>query len=373
MGRVCRADRLASRCSATSSSEPWVDQLRTQCTGHRALRRTHAHRAERPRRLQVHRRGADRRAGRRGRPRGVVSPCTSRTAIRRQTTSSSPRPPRATGGWCRSRGSIRTRSPLPEAERCLAAGAVGIKLHPRAEDFPLDTPELERRVRARRRARATGPGPRRPGHPGARPARGRDLRAPPQPAPDPGPLRDLRSVLALARGARPSEPVLRHRVVVARRPAHAVRARPAAGRSCCAATRPTARPLFRPTCTCATRSRSGSARISCGSRSADRRRASWPAGAARRRPGRRARAALARDPLLDRIHTFLVSSIGQSFNGVDPEESVQLAQLSCDVARGRPTGRRAHDGPEAARDEGGLGGCRAWRRGAPRASLPGCR
>ena len=33
--------------------------------------------------------------------------------------------------------------PLAEAERCLDAGAAGIKLHPRAEDFPLDTPELE--------------------------------------------------------------------------------------------------------------------------------------------------------------------------------------------------------------------------------------
>jgi len=33
--------------------------------------------------------------------------------------------------------------PLGEAQRCLDAGAAGIKLHPRAEDFPLDTPELE--------------------------------------------------------------------------------------------------------------------------------------------------------------------------------------------------------------------------------------
>ncbi len=33
--------------------------------------------------------------------------------------------------------------PLAEAQRCLDAGAAGIKLHPRAEDFPLDTPELE--------------------------------------------------------------------------------------------------------------------------------------------------------------------------------------------------------------------------------------
>ncbi len=33
--------------------------------------------------------------------------------------------------------------PLAEAQRCLAAGAAGIKLHPRAEDFDLDTEELD--------------------------------------------------------------------------------------------------------------------------------------------------------------------------------------------------------------------------------------
>ena len=33
--------------------------------------------------------------------------------------------------------------PLAEAERCLAAGAAGIKFHPRAESFDLDTPELD--------------------------------------------------------------------------------------------------------------------------------------------------------------------------------------------------------------------------------------
>jgi uncharacterized protein len=32
--------------------------------------------------------------------------------------------------------------PVPEAERCLAAGARGIKLHPRAEQFTLDHPEV---------------------------------------------------------------------------------------------------------------------------------------------------------------------------------------------------------------------------------------
>jgi uncharacterized protein len=33
--------------------------------------------------------------------------------------------------------------PLPEAERALERGARGIKLHPRAEQFPLDTPQLQ--------------------------------------------------------------------------------------------------------------------------------------------------------------------------------------------------------------------------------------
>jgi predicted TIM-barrel fold metal-dependent hydrolase len=33
--------------------------------------------------------------------------------------------------------------PLGEAQRCLDAGAAGIKLHPRAEDFPLASPDLE--------------------------------------------------------------------------------------------------------------------------------------------------------------------------------------------------------------------------------------
>ncbi len=33
--------------------------------------------------------------------------------------------------------------PLAETERCLAAGAAGIKLHPRAESFDLNTPELD--------------------------------------------------------------------------------------------------------------------------------------------------------------------------------------------------------------------------------------
>jgi hypothetical protein len=36
-----------------------------------------------------------------------------------------------------------TEDPLTEGERCLAAGARGIKLHPRAQDFGFDGPEME--------------------------------------------------------------------------------------------------------------------------------------------------------------------------------------------------------------------------------------
>ncbi len=114
--------------------------------------------------------------------------------------------------------------PLAEARRCLDAGARGIKLHPRAEGFNLDHPALAGRVRARRRAPHPDPLPRRARDPGARPPRRRGLRAPPRAAPDPRPRRHLGPVLDLARGARPPEPALRHRLVVAERHPGAVRA-----------------------------------------------------------------------------------------------------------------------------------------------------
>ena len=37
-------------------------------------------------------------------------------------------------------------APVPEAERCLGRGAQGIKLHPRAEAFTLDHPEVRKIV-----------------------------------------------------------------------------------------------------------------------------------------------------------------------------------------------------------------------------------
>jgi predicted TIM-barrel fold metal-dependent hydrolase len=45
---------------------------------------------------------------------------------------------------------------------------------------------------------------------------------------------------------------------------------------------------------------------------------------------------LSRDPLLERVHSFLVSAIGQMFNGFAAKESLALARLSCDVGDDAP-------------------------------------
>lgn len=40
---------------------------------------------------------------------------------------------------------------------------------------------------------------------------------------------------------------------------------------------------------------------------------------------------LARDPLLDRVYSFLMSALGQMFHGVEPAETLALVRLACDV------------------------------------------
>jgi uncharacterized protein len=45
---------------------------------------------------------------------------------------------------------------------------------------------------------------------------------------------------------------------------------------------------------------------------------------------------LSRDPLLERVYSFLISAIGQMFNGVDPVETLALARLGCDVGGDAP-------------------------------------
>jgi uncharacterized protein len=47
---------------------------------------------------------------------------------------------------------------------------------------------------------------------------------------------------------------------------------------------------------------------------------------------------LSRDPLLERVYSFLLAAIGQMFNGVDAHESLALARLACDVGPGVPHG-----------------------------------
>jgi uncharacterized protein len=45
------------------------------------------------------------------------------------------------------------------------------------------------------------------------------------------------------------------------------------------------------------------------------------------------------DPLLDRVHTFLVSSLGQMFNGLPADETLALAALACEVGDDAPQAR----------------------------------
>jgi hypothetical protein len=45
---------------------------------------------------------------------------------------------------------------------------------------------------------------------------------------------------------------------------------------------------------------------------------------------------LSRDPLLERVYSFLLSAIGQMFAGVDPMETLALARLACDVGDEAP-------------------------------------
>jgi predicted TIM-barrel fold metal-dependent hydrolase len=45
---------------------------------------------------------------------------------------------------------------------------------------------------------------------------------------------------------------------------------------------------------------------------------------------------LPRDPLLDRVYSFLMSALGQMFQGVEPTETLALVRLACDVGEEAP-------------------------------------
>jgi hypothetical protein len=47
-------------------------------------------------------------------------------------------------------------------------------------------------------------------------------------------------------------------------------------------------------------------------------------------------AGIPRDPLLDRVYSFLMSALGQMFNGVEPAETLALVRLACDVGDDAP-------------------------------------
>ena len=111
--------------------------------------------------------------------------------------------------------------PVAEGERSLDAGAKGLKLHPRAEEFAMDEPGVEPIVALAQERKVplivhAGRGI---------PALGRHVvelcRQPPRGQRDPRPRRDLRPGLDLARRARAPQPLLRHLVVERRRPARA--------------------------------------------------------------------------------------------------------------------------------------------------------
>ena len=110
--------------------------------------------------------------------------------------------------------------PLGEAERCLALGARGIKLHPRAQAFRVDDPLARGRVRAGRRAPAAGADPRRARSAAGHAARARPRRrAAPQRLADPGARGDRGPGRHRRAGAERREHLLRQLHLVAARPA----------------------------------------------------------------------------------------------------------------------------------------------------------
>jgi uncharacterized protein len=220
--------------------------------------------------------------------------------------------------------------PLAEAERCLAAGARGIKLHPRAEGFALDHPALRKVFELANERRLpvlvhAGRGI---------PALGRhalELT---------GELPGVRLILAHAGicdlswiwRAAPEHPNLFFDSAWwTPSDMLALFALVPPGQVLFGSDAPYATPVFSAATSLRCALQAGLSAEQVRSVAGDQARRLMAGddpvdlGAA---PGA---ASLSSDPLLDRVYSFLLSAIGQMLRGVEPEETLQLAALACEV------------------------------------------
>ena len=180
---------------------PWWDRLQTEYGELRSLRRPHARRRRRSGRREADAGGAAGRA-RACRARAVVFPM-------HEPSGYPPANDRVMAAAADSDGRLVAYcrvdphdDAVAEARRCLDAGARGIKLHPRAEQFTLSAPAVRELVALAHERRVPVLDPRRPRDPGARARHGPPVgRVPGRPA-DPRPRRDLRPRVAVAGAAR---------------------------------------------------------------------------------------------------------------------------------------------------------------------------
>ena len=225
--------------------------------------------------------------------------------------------------------------PLAEAERCLAAGAVGIKLHPRAERFELATPELREvfGLASDRRLPVLV-------HAGRGiPALGRHAVELSEAFPGARLILAHAGICDLAwiwEAARERPNLFFDTAWWSPADLLALFALVPPGQILFGSDAPYGTPAFGASCTLRYARQAGL--------SAEQIRSVAGGQAARLVAGQDplevgpavGDEALCSDPLLDRAYTFLVSAIGQMFNGVDAEETLALAELACDVTDDSP-------------------------------------
>ncbi len=216
-------ESIYARRSRPSSSE--AEALRPE--RRRSDRRPHPPRPRRGRPLADAGAAAAPARRRRG-PAGVRFPAARPRARARllacPTTACWSGPRRARAGWCRSAAWTPPKTPWPRANAAWRPARAGIKLHPRAQDFVFDGPEMEGIFALAEEAAVPILI-----HAGSRPAAaGRRARrprpAPPRTRADPRPRRDLRPGHPHHAPGRPPGRALRHLLLLPARRDRAVRA-----------------------------------------------------------------------------------------------------------------------------------------------------